>query len=44
MRFWYLLFLLPSVALAKTETWPQLYNDGVTAYHSNDFAHASTTV
>lgn len=42
MRFWYLLFLLPSVALAKTESWPQLYNDGVTAYHSNDFAHAST--
>jgi Ca-activated chloride channel homolog len=42
MRFWYLLLLLPSVALAKTETWPQLYNDGVTAYHSNDFAHAAT--
>lgn len=42
MRFWYLLLLLPSVALAKTETWPRLYNDGVTAYHSNDFAHAAT--
>jgi Ca-activated chloride channel family protein len=42
MRFWYLLLLLPSVALAKTETWPQLYNDGVTAYHSNDFARAAT--
>jgi Ca-activated chloride channel homolog len=42
MRFWYLLLLFPSIALAKTETWPQLYNDGVTAYHSNDFAHAAT--
>jgi Ca-activated chloride channel homolog len=42
MRFWYLLMLLPSIALAKTETWPQLYNDGVTAYHSNDFTHAAT--
>ena len=41
MRFWYLLFLLPSVALAKTETWPRVYNDGVTAYHSNDFARAA---
>jgi Ca-activated chloride channel homolog len=35
------LFLLPSVALAKTESWPQLYNDGVQAYHSNDFARAA---
>src|ERR1035437_8091983 len=42
MKFWYLLLLLPSVALAKTETWPRLYNDGVTAYHSNDFARAAT--
>jgi Ca-activated chloride channel family protein len=42
MRFWFLLLLFPSVVLAKTETWPQLYNDGVTAYHSNDFAHAAT--
>ena len=42
MRFWYLLLLLPSVALAKTETWPQLYNDGVAAYHSNDFPRAAT--
>jgi Ca-activated chloride channel family protein len=42
MRFWCLLLLLPSVALAKSETWPRLYNDGVTAYHSNDFAHAAT--
>ncbi len=42
MRFWYLLLLLPSVALAKSETWPRLYNDGVTAYHSNDFARAAT--
>jgi Ca-activated chloride channel family protein len=41
MRFWYLLWLLPSVALAKTERWSWLYNDGVTAYHSNDFAHAA---
>jgi Ca-activated chloride channel family protein len=42
MRFWYLLLLLPSVALAKTGTWPRLYNDGVTAYHSNDFVRAAT--
>ena len=41
MRFWCLLLLLPSVALAKTETWPRLYNNGVTAYHSNDFASAA---
>jgi Ca-activated chloride channel homolog len=41
MKFWSLLLLLPSVALARTETWPQLYNSGVTAYHSNDFAHAA---
>src|ERR1035441_6732207 len=41
MKFWYLLWLLPSVALAKTERWSWLYNDGVTAYHSNDFAHAA---
>ena len=42
MRFWYLLLLLPSAAMAKTETWPRLYNDGVTAYRSNDFARAAT--
>ncbi len=41
MRFWWLLLLLPDVALAKTESWPQLYNGGVTAYRSNDFAHAA---
>jgi len=41
MRYWYLLLLFPSVALAKAETWPQTYNEGVTAYHSNDFAHAA---
>src|SRR5580698_8110158 len=42
MRFWCLLLLFPSVALGRTETWPRLYNDGVTAYHSNDFARAAT--
>src|SRR6267154_1293333 len=42
MRFWCLVLLLPTVALAKTESWPRLYNDGVTAYHSNDFARAAT--
>jgi len=41
MRFWYLLLLFPSVALAKSETWPRVYNDGVMAYHSNDFARAA---
>jgi Ca-activated chloride channel homolog len=41
MKLWCLLLLFPSVALAKTETWPQLYNDGVIAYHSNDFARAA---
>ena len=42
MRYWCLLLLLPSVAVAKTETWPRIYNDGVTAYRSNDFARAAT--
>ena len=42
MRFWWVLLLLPGVALAKTESWPQLYNNGVTAYQSNDFARAAT--
>jgi Ca-activated chloride channel homolog len=41
MRFWWLLLVLPDVALARTESWPQLYNSGVTAYRSNDFAHAA---
>jgi Ca-activated chloride channel family protein len=42
MRFWWWLLLIPSAVLAKTENWPQLYNSGVTAYQSNDFARAST--
>jgi Ca-activated chloride channel family protein len=33
--------VLPTAALAKTENWPERYNTGVTAYHSNDFARAS---
>ena len=41
MRLWWLLLLLPDVALAKTESWPRLYNNGVTAYQSNDFARAA---
>ncbi len=41
MRFWWWLLLLPTVALAKTENWPERYNIGVTAYRSNDFAQAS---
>jgi len=41
MRFWWWLLVLPTVALAKTENWPERYNTGVTAYHSNDFARAS---
>ena len=41
MRFWWWLLLLPTVVLAKTENWPERYNTGVTAYHSNDFAEAS---
>jgi Ca-activated chloride channel homolog len=41
MKFWWWLLLLPSVALASTENWPQLYNTGVTAYESNDFARAA---
>jgi len=41
MRFWWLLLLLPDVALAKTGSWPRLYNNGVTAYRSNDFARAA---
>ena len=43
MRLWWLLLLLAlsDVALAKTESWPRLYNNGVTAYQSNDFAQAA---
>lgn len=41
MRFWWCLFFLPTVALAKTENWPERYDTGVTAYRSNDFAQAS---
>ena len=41
MRLWWLLLLLPSVVLAKTESWPRFYNNGVTAYQSNDFARAA---
>ncbi|MGD1017955.1 MAG: tetratricopeptide repeat protein [Verrucomicrobiia bacterium] len=40
MRWWWLL-LLPTVALARTENWPERYDTGVTAYRSNDFAEAS---
>jgi Ca-activated chloride channel homolog len=41
MRFWLWLLLLPTVALAETENWPERYNTGVMAYQSNDFAQAS---
>ncbi|HVM62040.1 MAG TPA: tetratricopeptide repeat protein [Verrucomicrobiae bacterium] len=41
MRLWWCLLLLPTVALATTENWPERYNTGVTAYRSNDFAEAS---
>jgi Ca-activated chloride channel family protein len=41
VRFWWGLLLLPTVALAKGENWPERYNTGVTAYRSNDFAEAS---
>jgi Ca-activated chloride channel family protein len=41
MRFWGWLLLVPTVALARTENWPERYNTGVTAYRSNDFAEAS---
>jgi Ca-activated chloride channel family protein len=41
MRLWWWLLLLPTVALAKTENWPERYDTGVTAYRSNDFARAS---
>jgi Ca-activated chloride channel family protein len=41
MRFWWCLLLLPTVALAETENWPEHYNTGVTAYQSNDFSQAS---
>jgi Ca-activated chloride channel family protein len=41
MSRWWLIFLLPTVALAKTESWPRIYNDGVSAYRSNDFARAA---
>ncbi len=41
MRWWWWLLLLPTVALARTENWPERYDTGVTAYWSNDFAEAS---
>jgi Ca-activated chloride channel family protein len=41
MRVWWWLLLLPTVALARTENWPERYDTGVTAYRSNDFAQAS---
>ena len=41
MKLWCFLFLFPTVALAKANPWPQLYNEGVTAYHSNDFSRAA---
>jgi Ca-activated chloride channel family protein len=41
MRLWWWLVLVPTVALAKTESWPRQYNTGVTAYRSNDFSQAS---
>ena len=41
MRFYWLLLLMPGVVMAKTEYGPQLYNNGVTAYESNDFARAA---
>jgi Ca-activated chloride channel homolog len=41
MRFWWCLLLLPTMALAETENWPEHYNTGVTAYQSNDFSQAS---
>jgi Ca-activated chloride channel family protein len=43
MRFWCWLFLFPTVAMASTENWPRLYNHGVTAYESNDFAQAAAS-
>lgn len=41
MRFYWWLLLMPGVVMAKTENGPQLYNNGVTAYESNDFARAA---
>jgi len=35
------LCLCGSTAFGATENWPQLYNTGVTAYKSNDFARAA---
>jgi len=36
-----LLLLLATVMAARAENWPQLYNTGVKAYESNDFAQAA---
>ena len=41
MRFYWLLLIMPGVAMAKTENGPQLYNNGVAAYESNDFLRAA---
>lgn len=40
MRRWWLILSLASVAATKDPNWPQLYNEGVTAYRSNEFATA----
>jgi Ca-activated chloride channel family protein len=41
VKLWWCLLFLPTLALAKTENWPERYDTGVTAYRSNDFAQAS---
>jgi Ca-activated chloride channel family protein len=41
MRCYWLLLLVPSVVMAKTENGAQLYNNGVAAYESNDFLRAA---
>ncbi|HUI08529.1 MAG TPA: hypothetical protein VL486_16125 [Verrucomicrobiae bacterium] len=35
------LCLSGSTALGTTDNWPRRYNEGVTAYHSNDFSRAA---
>ncbi len=36
------LCLCGSISFGANETWPRIYNDGVTAYRSNDFVAAAT--
>jgi Ca-activated chloride channel family protein len=41
MRGWWAIFCLAFVAARGPDNWPQIYNNGVEAYRSNDFTAAA---